>query len=249
MEVLNTGLIWLGITTSLVFIFLVFGKFFIKDQKIRSIFTFVTTNVNTGNLGIPLGIALFGAESIIYTTLINLINVFWNFIFGVYFVSRGQYSIKESIKNIFKLPILWAAIAGLMVNYYQVIMPAKISENLEIGAHASIALQLFLLGIFIATVQIKKIYWRMSIWTVLVKFAIMPLLIIFLGIINLDEFFALTSLTHNILILQLMVPLAVNNVNLASLYDCRPRVVAELVLFTSILFLLFSPLLFLFFRF
>jgi len=40
-----------------------------------------------------------------------------------------------------------------------------------------------------------------------------------------------------ILFLELMMPLAVANVNLASLYECRPKDVTALVLVTSLLFL------------
>jgi predicted permease len=40
-----------------------------------------------------------------------------------------------------------------------------------------------------------------------------------------------------IIFIELMMPLAVANVNLASLYDCKPRVVTALVFLSSILFL------------
>jgi predicted permease len=40
-----------------------------------------------------------------------------------------------------------------------------------------------------------------------------------------------------ILFLELIMPLAVANVNLGSLYECRPRDITALVFITSILFL------------
>jgi len=40
-----------------------------------------------------------------------------------------------------------------------------------------------------------------------------------------------------VIFIELMMPLAVANVNLASLYDCSPRVVTALVFFSSAVFL------------
>ena len=40
-----------------------------------------------------------------------------------------------------------------------------------------------------------------------------------------------------IVFIELLIPLAVANVNLASLYDCMPRVVTALVLLSSVVFL------------
>jgi len=74
---------------------------------------------NTGNIGIPLGIALFGESSVIYTTLINIANVFVVYILGVYIYSRGSFSIRESLKNIIKIPIIPALLfANINKLYY-----------------------------------------------------------------------------------------------------------------------------------
>ena len=40
-----------------------------------------------------------------------------------------------------------------------------------------------------------------------------------------------------ILIVSLLVPLAVNNVNIAALYDCKPYDVTAIVFFSTVLFL------------
>jgi predicted permease len=40
-----------------------------------------------------------------------------------------------------------------------------------------------------------------------------------------------------IIFIELLMPLAVANVNLASLYDCEPKIVTALVLISSLLFL------------
>jgi hypothetical protein len=42
-----------------------------------------------------------------------------------------------------------------------------------------------------------------------------------------------------VLFLELIVPLAVTNVNISALYDCKPVDVASLILFTSLWFIPF----------
>ncbi|WP_245394676.1 AEC family transporter [Sulfurospirillum diekertiae] len=74
--------------------------FFKEDIKEKSIITICVIIGNTGNLGIPLGIALFGDDSILYMSMINITNVFIVYTLGVFFYSRGNFSIKQSLFNI-----------------------------------------------------------------------------------------------------------------------------------------------------
>ena len=136
MNVFNLGIVYFISVAVLAIIFVGLGKFFIRDPKIRSIFIFSGTSGNTGNLGIPLGLTIFGPTSLIYTTMINFANVFWSFIFGVYFYSRGKFSIPQSIKNIFKMPILWVGGVAIILNFLNISMNPKIEAFIEIGGHA-----------------------------------------------------------------------------------------------------------------
>ena len=45
------------------------------------------------------------------------------------------------------------------------------------------------------------------------------------------------ALPKGVLFIELMMPLAVANVNLASLYDCKPKTVTTLVFVSSVAFL------------
>ena len=99
---------------------LVASKLF-KSPKEYSIATVAAIIGNTGNLGIPLGIAIFGEESIPYTTVINLVNVFVVHTVGVYFYSRGSFDTKTSLKNIVKLPILWAAAIAILLSFLSIL--------------------------------------------------------------------------------------------------------------------------------
>ena len=231
-ELLLAPIIYLGIiSVVLVFTFLLARKLF-SDDKERSIASIAALIGNTGNLGIPIGIAVFGEESIPFTTLINLMNVFIVYTMGVYFYSRGHFSIKESIKNIFKLPILWFAILALSINVYQIQLPFEIMRVLEMGAYASMVLQMIILGMYLQGVRLSHLNLKLIAHINIIKFVVLPAFAFF--ILQLTPF---SSMVKGILFLELCVPLAVSNVNLASLYNCKPKDITALIFISSLLFL------------
>ena len=229
-------LIYLAIILVLLIPTIALGKMIFEDPKERAIFSIAGFVGNTGNIGIPLGIALFGEASVIYTTLINIANVFVVYIIGVYIYSRGSFSIKDSLFNIIKIPIIPAAIIAIFININNISLSPQIVEFFKIGAYGGIVIQLFLLGTFLQGIQIKELHLKLFIGTISQKFVLVPLATaIILSFTDLPLF------VQGVIFMEMMVPLAVANINLASLYNCRPKDVTSLILISTLFFL---PLLF-----
>lgn len=203
-----------------------------KQKREYSIAMVAALIGNTGNLGIPLNIAIFGEASIPYTTVVNLMNVFVVYTLGVYFYSRGSFSVKESLKNIIKLPILWAAFIAISLSVYGYTPSQTIMNMLMMGAYASMTMQLFLFGIYLYGTKVSEINKILIGWVTAFKFLLLPLLA-FIVLYNLE----LDPMIKGIIFIELLMPLAVANVNLASLYECEPKIVTALVMITSLLFL------------
>lgn len=208
------------------------AKKLFEDKKEYSIATVAAIIGNTGNLGIPLNIAIFGEESIPYTTIINLMNVFVVYTIGVYYYSRGSFDVKTSLKNIVKLPILWAAAAAIILSMQGYNPNDEIMKVLMMGAYASIVMQLFLFGLYLYGTEVKEISKKLTLWIVSIKFLFLPATA-FLILYNIE----MDSMIKGIIFLELLMPLAIANVNFASLYDCKPKIVTALVFISSILFL------------
>lgn len=211
--------------------FLIASTFF-KDKKERSIITVSSVISNTGNLGIPLGIALFGEASIIYTTLINVANIFISYTIGVYFYSRGSFSFRDSIKNIVKLPLIWFALLALIFNFNDITMHKSILYSLQMGAYAGMVLQLIIFGMYLYSIKLKELNKKLLLHVSFIKFILIPIIsFIVLSSLELDRYMM------QIILLELLVPLAVTNINLSSLYNCKPIDVTSLVFFTSLFFI------------
>ena len=235
-EHIYVPLIYLGIILLVLIPTLLISKHIFTDPKERAIFNIAGFVGNTGNIGIPLGIALFGEASVIYTTLINIANVFVVYIIGVYMYSRGSFNIKDSLFNIVRIPIIPASFIAILINIYDVPLSTEIQEFLKMGAYAGIVLQLFLLGTFLQGLGIKEIPTKLLIGTMNQKFVILPL-----ATVILLSFTDLSLMVQGIIFMEMMVPLAVANINLASLYNCKPKVVTSLILLSTLLFI---PILF-----
>ena len=227
-----TPMIYLAVVfVALLLMFLLLKRLF-SDQKERSIATVAALIGNTGNLGIPLGIAIFGEDSIPYTTVINLANVFFVYTVGVYFYSRGNFSVRDSLLNILKLPVIWAAIIAITLNLIGYVPSESVEKTLMMGAYASMTIQLVLFGIYLYGVKVRELSFRLTAWSVGVKFLLLPLIAFFI-----IRYTNLPTLVKGVLFMELMMPLAVSNVNLAALYECRPRETTAQVFISSILFL------------
>ncbi|MDN5061011.1 AEC family transporter [Aliarcobacter butzleri] len=209
-----------------------FSKIIFDSRTDESIYLGTALIGNTGNLGIPLGIALFGVESVPYTSIINIANVFFMYTISVYFFAREQFSLKQAIISIFKIPAIWFALFAIFLNYYQVPISEHIATALNMGAYTSLTIQLFIFGVYLYNVQVKTIPWKLSLHISFAKHILLPVI----GILIIVWFTDFNSFVASILIMELMMPLAVNNVNFAVLYNCKPFDVAATILISSIVF-------------
>jgi predicted permease len=232
MEHIFVPLYYFGIIATVLIPTIVIGKLFFINPKERAIFSIAGLVGNTGNIGIPLGIALFGEASVIYTTLINIANVFIVYIIGVYIYSRGSFSVKKSLLNIIKIPIIPASIVAIFINLNHIEISPQIQEFFKMGAYGGIVLQLFLLGTFLYGLKIRSLKIPLFIGTISQKFIIVPLITaIILSMTNLPLF------VQGVLFMEMMTPLAVANINLSSLYDCNPQQTTSLILLSTLIFI------------
>ena len=208
-------------------------KILFKSSQERSIGSIAAVIGNTGNLGIPLSIAIFGLSSVAIVTLINLMNILVVYTIGVYIYSRGNFSVKTSLLNIVKLPILWFAILAILANGYEVVIHEQVLKMLHMGAFASMVIQLLLFGIYLQESHLKEINKKLLTWVMSMKFIIIPLLTF--AILTLSS---LSLQVQAIIFMELFMPLAVANINIASLYCCHVSTVTVLVFLSSLLFLL-----------
>jgi predicted permease len=209
------------------------SRFLFTDDKDKAIFIVASLIGNTGNLSIPLGIALFGESSVPYTSIINIANIFFIYTIGIYFFAKSSFSMKESFISMIKIPILWFAFIALVFNYLQIDIHPQLNLILEMGAYSAIVIQLVILGVYLSNVKLTNHDYKLSLSISFVKLLVLPAVGIVFAL-----FSTLSSEISIILIISLFAPLAVTNVNIAALYNCKPNTVAGAIFVSSFLFLI-----------
>jgi predicted permease len=215
---------------ALIFTFLLSSV--LKDKKEKIIVALTPLIGNTGNLGIPLSYALFGDIGASIATMINLANIFFIYSFGIFFFASGKYSFKAAFKKIVKIPVLWFGIIAFIINVSGIEFNKDILKILQMGAFASIVVQLLIFGIYVAEIQTREVGFKLAFITTVNKFVVFPLVSFFVL-----KLFNLKPLFLKAVMLEILTPLAITNVNLAALFDLYPRKVAMLVILTSVIFI------------
>jgi hypothetical protein len=96
-------------------VFYYIGKCYWKGTE-KNILAFAAGTGNTGYFGVPVALALFSDDVIGIAVLSLLGFVLYTSTVGYFILSKGKASTSESIKNVFKLPFIYAFVAGIIVN-------------------------------------------------------------------------------------------------------------------------------------
>ncbi|MCF6172711.1 MAG: AEC family transporter [Campylobacteraceae bacterium] len=231
-NILKVPLLYLLICIiALIFTVFIAKKTF-QNPKDISIVSMASVTGITGSIGIPLGISLLSESSVIYTSLINTASMIFVYTVGVYIYSRGRFSIKKSFVNVFKMPIIWASIVAIIFNLLNIQINKSFFKTLEMGAYGAIVMQLIIFGIFLKEAKIKEVSLKLLGIVMSLKFILIPVIATLVLYIFHQELLPLNSL-----MLELIVPLAITNVSLASIFDCKPKLVTSLVFISSIIFI------------
>ena len=104
-------------------------------------FALPTLFMNAGNMGIPLALFAFGQAGLQRATLMFVIITFLQYSLGIYILNgRGNWT------EIFRLPLIYAALAGLSVNLAQISLPELLLRPIIMLGQATIPIMLISLG-------------------------------------------------------------------------------------------------------
>jgi len=88
--------------------------------------------MNAIYLPVPISTVFFGSEGMTYSVIYSLVAGILHFTLGIYLVSR-----KEHFREIIRMPMIYAALAGIVLNQVEVTIPTpffQISKGLEVVA-------------------------------------------------------------------------------------------------------------------
>ncbi len=204
------------------------------DNPTGNILAFSAGTGNTGYFGIPLAIIFFEpglADIYIFTVLASLL---YESSTGFYVTAKGNFTVKESLLKVSRLPILYAFILGVILNLAGVSIPEEISAYTGQfkGAYGILGMMMLGMGLIGLKSNPDNFDMKFISITFILKFVFWPLAM--LAVIYADRTFFqfLYEDLYKVLFLFSIVPLAGNTVTLAVLLNAKPEK-ASLAVFLS----------------
>ena len=158
-------------------------------------------------------------------------------------MARGNYSIKQSLNKVLKLPMVHAFILGLALNKLNFKVPPVMKSFFENTQGCYIVLGLMLIGISLSNLARLKIDWKF-VWVLLsARFIVSPVITGILVFLDLKFWnFYSKEVNYAMLILSFMPP-AVNTVVFATIHNNSYEEAAVSVILGIIMAMIIIPLL------
>lgn len=201
---------------------------FDQDRRRRAALTLTSAISNNGNMGIPISYFALGDTGLALGSLYYVINSFLGNTAGVMVASAGQATWTQALQKSMRVPMLYAATAGLLFNRAHIMMPTGIFRGIDLLANAAIPGMLILLGIQLNQAPLRE---RQG---VILRSAAIRLLAGPLVAWALCALLGMTGVERSVMILQAAMPTAVMTAVLATEFDTAPRLVATVIFFTTV---------------
>ena len=239
-SVLSLPILTFAISCSLCLIFYGISRKMWTDGS-RNIMAFSAGSGATGYFGLPVAMLIFD-EQTQGQYIMGLLGVaLYDNSLGYFISAKGIQSSQQCLKKVLCLPTLYAFFLGLAINILKIPMPAVYADFIIPIRGVYLVFGMMIIGIGLAGLTQFKVDVKFLGMTFLAKFLVWPLLILF--IIALDKAYLgmYDTLSHQVLILISIVPLAVNTVMMASIMNCQPERAAATVLLSTLFAFLYVP--------
>ncbi len=185
---------------------------------------------NTGNMGLPLILFAFGEIGFYIGILYMVSTTVLHYTYGILILNYDK-----SPLEIFKLPLIYSAVAGVMLSVSEVHVPTSLFRAVDLLGEASIPTMIFALGYKLSEVRLTNIGYSFLTggMRVMLGFA--------LGIFVV-WIFRLDGLVAKVIILQAAMPPAVFNFVLAEKYNQDSKTVASIILAGTIISIITTPI-------
>lgn len=187
---------------------------------------------NAGNAGMPLAFFAWGIPGLSAAAGFFAISAVATNLLAAYLAAQATGNAGAALRALLRLPVTYAIIAGLAVNFLGVAPPAPIAKATRLLADGGIAVMLLLVGAQMSTVRLDG-EWRGIAFATAVRLLLAPV-----AAWGTADLLGLEGVVRQAGILQASLPTAVTAAIWASEFNAAPSLVSSAVVVTTLL----SPL-------
>lgn len=197
---------------------------------------------NTGYFGLPIALVLFDEKTVAIYILMILGVTLCESSVGYFIAARGKAGVREAVRKTLRLPTVYAFLLGLLWRALDLPIPAVFSDFEQSIRGTYIVLGMMIVGLGIAGMQRLVLDGRFLAVTYGAKFIAWPALALLLALLDSYVFGFYGENIHHALLLLSIVPMAANTVVIASLLGIVPEKVASAVLLSTVLAIIYVPM-------
>lgn len=213
----------------------------IYHDKSANILGFASGNANLGYFGIPIAMLLFEPPIVGVYMMTIIGTMLFETTLGYYITTKGDFSTREAIRRMIRLPMLHGALIGLALSLMHLSLPSFLEGFFHAIRGTYSTLGMMVVGIALAGVTSLKLDWRFISMAFAVKFIAWPLMVSGLIFLDIHYLHLFGPEIHQTTLLISFMPLAVNSVIFATLLEAEPEKMATAVFLSTLFALFFVP--------
>ena len=218
-----------GVIVFMLLLSWVLSKLLRLPQALASAFILSVSFINSGNYGLSLNHFALGEAGLLWASIYFITSALWTNSAGVYIASAGRMVPLSAVKNLARVPAVYAILLSLILRAFDINIPQAISRPIELIALAMIPMMLLVLGMQISKAGPPKRLGLLSI-VVALRLILSPIV----------AWFMANALRMPIIgvqagVLESAMPTAVLASILALQYDSEPDFVTGAILVSTFL--------------
>ncbi|MFY9287084.1 MAG: AEC family transporter [Alphaproteobacteria bacterium] len=207
-----------------------------------NIFSYASGCANVGYYGIPVALAVFPGDifGIFMMSMIGF--TLFEGSLGYYLVARGHFTVRDSLRRLVRLPIIYAFAAGTCLSIMGQHMPDALKDITRDVRGCYVILGALMIGFGLSRLEHLKFEGKLIAFVFSFKFIAWPLLA--LSLIAIDRIWTqlYTPEIHKILILLSVCPLPANAIAFALQLNIQADKASTLVFLSTVFALFYIPL-------
>ncbi len=199
------------------------------DRLTASAFALGVLFVNAGNYGLPLILFAYGQEGLARAALYFTVSAILIQTVAIFIAARGRTSALGALLSVFKMPLVYAVVLGLVFNMIGLTVPDPIMKSVDLASNAAVPAMLVVLGLELARATMGDDRVTIGLATI-AKLILTPLVAFPLaGVMGLQ------GVTRAVCIIEASMPTAVMASIVAVEFDTRPKLVTGIVFASTLL--------------
>lgn len=195
--------------------------------------------MNSGNYGAPVVLFALGSPGfhiavvimVLHSLLMNSLGIFLAAIGG-----KGEATVKQALRNVFRMPVLYASVFGILLQLLNFNVPKSVMNGVDLVADASIPVVMLVLGMQLAAISKTRVKYRFVTSVSIIRIILSPI-----AAACILWFLPVSDLIKAVLIIQSAMPAAANTTMLALQFDTEPDLVSFTTFITTIISIFSIP--------